>query len=511
MAESGKRKAEGRQPTPTLNSQLSTLPPLTLTTKEYICPGESHAISRSVHLARMAAFYPKCGDCPFRGDAGQLAREFTGRRASGGHVPRRSLVTRDGLRGIFLNELGRGEAFALAAAFATLLWEDSAGAECRESRVEGQRSEVGDRRSEAGPSEILALNSQLSTLNSSRPAVVVGYDQRPSSPELVAGVLDALRQTGCDIIDAGPATTPYLWWNVARFAATGGILVTGAGCDPSWSGLDFVGPGGVPIAAARGEPGASATGGQRSEVGSRRSEISTTHHSPLTSLDSQLSTLNPQLFLEQIESRSRQPLSRPTRSAGEFRTVRNWDAYEESVAAHFHALRPLRVVVGTGTTLLQRMLESLFRRLPCELVAVPLPTRTRQLDRPDDPDVHRAAAAIQESAAHVGVLIDDDAQTCALLDETGRPIPSTDVAQRLARQILDEEPGASIVSETDVPNSTRAAMFEAMQSTAAAFGGGTSGRFWFREAGPVCDAFRTLAAILSALSCSDAECSEVFK
>jgi phosphomannomutase len=204
------------------------------------------------------------------------------------------------------------------------------------------------------------------------------------------------------------------------------------------------------------------------------------------------------------------PLNRPTRSAGEFRTVRNWDAYKESVAVHFHALRPLRVVVGTGTTLLRRMLESLFRQLPCELIPITLPMRARQLDRADDPDVRRAVDAIRESASHVGVLIDDDGQTCAVLDETGRLIPSDVVTQLLARRILDDDPGAAIVSDADLPNPTRAAMFESLQSQRAAFGGGTSGRFWFRELEPVCDAIRTLAAILSALSCSDAGCSEVF-
>jgi phosphomannomutase len=459
-------------------------------TKEYICPGETHAISRSVHLARMAAFYPKCGDCPFRGETGELAPEFAGRRAAGGHSPRRSLVTTDGLRGIFLNELGRGEAFSLAAAFATLLWEAPLESEKPKAESGSDPTSPG-----AFPPSAFRLPPSV------RPAVVVGYDQRPSSPELVAGVLDALRQTGCGIIEAGPATTPYLWWNVGQCTATGGILVTGAGCDPSWSGIDFVGPGGVPVVAEGGEPGASATGGRSSEAG-------TTHHSPISTLNSQ--RIKPALTLEQIESRSRRPLNRPTRSAGEFRTVRNWDAYEESVAARFHALRPLRVVVGAGTTLLQRMLESLFRRLPCELFTLPLPMRARKFDRTDDPDVLRAAAAIRETGAHVGVLIDDDAQTCAVLDETGRLISSIDVAQLLDRRVLDDEPGATVVSETDLQNPTRAAMFEAMQSSCAAFGGGTSGRFWFRETGPVCDAFLTLAAILSALSCSDAECSEVF-
>ena len=39
----------------------------------YICPGETHPISRSVHLSRLAAFYPKCRECPLRKDTGNLA------------------------------------------------------------------------------------------------------------------------------------------------------------------------------------------------------------------------------------------------------------------------------------------------------------------------------------------------------------------------------------------------------------------------------------------------------
>ena len=32
------------------------------------CPGESHPISRAVHLARLAGFYPACLNCPSRDD-----------------------------------------------------------------------------------------------------------------------------------------------------------------------------------------------------------------------------------------------------------------------------------------------------------------------------------------------------------------------------------------------------------------------------------------------------------
>ena len=40
--------------------------------KEYICPGERHPISRSIHLARLAASFPPCRECPLRDDARQV-------------------------------------------------------------------------------------------------------------------------------------------------------------------------------------------------------------------------------------------------------------------------------------------------------------------------------------------------------------------------------------------------------------------------------------------------------
>ncbi len=45
----------------------------------YLCPGETHPISRAVHLARLAAFYPKCRTCEHRRDSGQIAHSTTDR------------------------------------------------------------------------------------------------------------------------------------------------------------------------------------------------------------------------------------------------------------------------------------------------------------------------------------------------------------------------------------------------------------------------------------------------
>ena len=298
----------------------------------------------------------------------------------------------------------------------------------------------------------------------SRPTVVVGHDERSSSPELVAGVLHGLRQMGCGVIDLGPAITPHLWMNVLRFESTGGILVSGAGCDPSYNGLEFVGPNAAPIS-HRAKPADGVAG--------------------MPSAD----TNGNGLCLEVIAARAQHPWNRPTRSAGFFRTVRNLKSYERTIRTVYHALRPLRVVVGTGTALLQRIAVRLFESLPCELVPVHLPMRARILNRPDDADVFRVTEAIQRSRGDVGILIDDDGQTLAVLDETGALLPSATVTQLLAGLVSDEHPGSTFALEETLDDevrreierfgggaTNRSAMSQEMHRNRAVFGGGCSGR-----------------------------------
>src|SRR5690606_20363517 len=146
--------------------------------KLYICPGEVHPISRSVHLSRLAAFYPGCRDCPLRCDTGHLPPQTLERlQRTETRVERPSLSTAEGVRGIYLNELTRTKSAAIASALAALLWEDAP----LMARGEPAGEEPAGRRV--------------------RPSVVVGYDERPFSPDLFAGVLSALRRMGCQVVD----------------------------------------------------------------------------------------------------------------------------------------------------------------------------------------------------------------------------------------------------------------------------------------------------------------------
>lgn len=201
-----------------------SLPVLLPAEAQFRCPDEPHTISRSVHLARLAAFYPKCRHCQHRHDTGHLPptvveqiQDVERQRA-----PQRSLFQTDGVRGVFHNELTPAIAGRIAGALASLLWEDV----------------PLTARSSAGPGVVVKRSG---------PLVAIGYDERPSSPVLFAVVADALRMMGCEVVDLGQISRACFTFAVDHLQAAGGVFVTGAGCDASWNGLDLVRHGALPL------------------------------------------------------------------------------------------------------------------------------------------------------------------------------------------------------------------------------------------------------------------------
>ena len=98
---------------------------LPLLAAEYVCPGETPAISHSIHLARLSSFYSKCRECPHRNDIGHHSSqpvESPGAQVS--RAARTSLLEADGVRGVYLNELDRTRAADWGAALASMLWDD---------------------------------------------------------------------------------------------------------------------------------------------------------------------------------------------------------------------------------------------------------------------------------------------------------------------------------------------------------------------------------------------------
>ena len=73
--------------------------------------------------------------------------------------------------------------------------------------------------------------------------VVVGHDNRPSSPTLARRVVGGLRKAGVDVTFIGTVPTPVLYWAVQRFDAEGGIQITGSHNPPEYNGFKMLADG----------------------------------------------------------------------------------------------------------------------------------------------------------------------------------------------------------------------------------------------------------------------------
>ena len=71
-----------------------------------------------------------------------------------------------------------------------------------------------------------------------RPArIAVGCDNRPSSPDLVTGLIRGLTGSGADVVDLGTVPTPTLYWAEKTLSTDGGIQITGSHNPPEWNGI----------------------------------------------------------------------------------------------------------------------------------------------------------------------------------------------------------------------------------------------------------------------------------
>ncbi len=328
------------------------------------------------------------------------------------------------------------------------------------------------------------------------PVAVIAGDGRPLAPELVAAAAEGLRWAGCHVIDLGQASAPCVAFAIEHLQCAGGILGGDSDGRPQAVGLKFWADGPQPLS----------TGG------------------PLDAIR--------RIFLVGAD--------RPTRSYGSLRRLQVDAPYLAVFAEHYHALRPLRVVVQSTCRPLLGYLEELTGQLACRIITCPTgPKKGPGLICPNGPEgaSHKLnlvpfsariiAERVRAEKAHFGVRIDDDGQLCRVLDEQATPLPCERLLLLLTQHILCREPAAKIVLEDATSGSfvekirkfgarpvmadtRRAEMYRAMKAAKAPIGGGPSGYVWHVLGGtPLPDALVTLTLLFVILSQSDRPLSEV--
>ena len=387
------------------------------TQKLYVCPGESIPISYSVHLGRLAQCYPACEACPLNCETGATPMPAT-ERLRKKHERQLSEVeiSFGRIRGVYLNRIDRRVTSDIVGQFASELWNNV------------QRAVQTHRRERIVDWE--------------PPRVVIGYDQRSSSPDIMTGLQDRLRLMGCDVVDLGLTIGPALQFAIRLHKANAGVFVTGAGHSPSWTGLDFFDHTGMP----------------RDVSGWN---IPTIGVPPLKH-------------------------ARPIRSSGQHAFKPVSKEYSRRLSRFVRPRREMTICVGVEDRVSEDHIRNVFHSFGERLRIVNLPKRPRDLSNVNDADALLVGEAVIASQADMGFVVDEDVRNCLVTDELGEPASPDEIAFA-----LDDSPTFATVK-------TPWHELASTHPTADVVCGETI--YAFPNKAVQCDAGLTLASIVTAFS-----------
>ncbi len=233
--------------------------------------------------------------------------------------------------------------------------------------------------------------------------VCVGYDGRLTSPGLADALIEGLRAAGADVLRIGRGPTPMLYFSVYHLGADGGIMITGSHNPPDYNGFKMMLGKGPFFGDQIQEIGRLAAGGDWAD------------------------------------------------GAGGLEDVSVFDAYVDELAAAYTADKPLAVAWDCGHGVTGDTMPALIGRLPGR--------HSMLFERVDgsfpahhpDPTVEENLVDLQKAVADegldVGIAFDGDGDRIGVIDNLGRILWGDQLLALLARDVLRDRPGATIIAD----------------------------------------------------------------
>jgi phosphomannomutase len=235
--------------------------------------------------------------------------------------------------------------------------------------------------------------------------VVVGYDGRLSSPKLEAALVKGIVASGAEVTRIGRGPTPMLYYASTKLNACGAVMVTGSHNPPDHNGFKMMLAGkpffGEQIRAL----------GAMAEAGDVVQET----QAPQNTID---------ISDDYIK-----------------RMAADWDGGETV----------LKVVWDNGNGAAGEILQRLVTELPGEHILLNSSIDGRFPAHHPDPTVpanlRQLIDAVTVRHAQIGIAFDGDADRIGLVDNRGRILFGDQLMILLARDVLRERPGATIIAD----------------------------------------------------------------
>src|SRR5215216_5646836 len=291
--------------------------------------------------------------------------------------------------------------------------------------------------------------------------VVVGRDMRLSSEDLEEAFIQGVTETGADVLDIGLVSTDALYFAVGHLEEPGGAMITASHNPKEYNGFKLC----------------------------REDAIALSGEGGIFQIRDLL--LSGQLPKDHDYEGSVEEADMTAEYARHCRSFINTQG-----------LRPLKIVVDAGNGMAGKMLPPIFERLPFEYVPMYFELDGSFPNHPPNPiepeNMEELQQRVVSEAADFGVAFDGDADRCFIVDEKGVTISGDLLATLVAKNVLEKEPGATIVysavcskalpelvrREGGKPIRTKAGhsiIKPQMRKNNAAFGGEHSGHFYFRD------------------------------
>jgi phosphomannomutase len=289
--------------------------------------------------------------------------------------------------------------------------------------------------------------------------VAVGRDCRDSSPRFFAALSEGIRSAGGDVIDIGEVPTDAVYF-YSGAQQVHGAIITASHNPPEYNGLKLCRPGAAPI-------------GMQTGLADIKDAV--------------------------VSGKATDGVER-----GEMRSASIVDDYVDHL---FRIVPPdsigaLRIAADGGNGMAGVAIHQVFDKIPATLDGLYLEPDGTFPNHPADPLVPENLADLEELARSgdydLGVAFDGDADRAFFLDDNAQPLSGSTVTSLVARRILADNPGASVVHnlitskavpETVIeyggtPVRTRVGhsfIKQVMAETGAVFGGEHSGHYYFKD------------------------------
>lgn len=299
-----------------------------------------------------------------------------------------------------------------------------------------------------------ALVSQLGART-----VAIGRDCRLSSPELASALADGIQLAGGDVVLLGEVPTDAVYYYSGAHEVHG-AMITASHNPANYNGLKLCRPGAAPIGMDTG--------------------------------------------LAEIRDYAVSNRDMPEATPGGTVSVSIIDDYVNHLFSIVpsDSIGPLAIAVDAGNGMAGVAIHQVFDRIPATLDGLYLDPDGTFPNHPADPLVPENLRDLEDlmnsGSYDLGVAFDGDADRAFFLDDRSVPLSGSTVTSLVARRILADNPGASVVHNLitsravpeiirecgGVPIRTRVGhsyIKQVMADTGAVFGGEHSGHYYFRD------------------------------